>query len=233
MTAFADVKPTTGDVANSYEYIFDLAARPTGSAEPNWVNVPDITALNPAFAAKLKDITTYAHKGSTAQAKVGDDFTLDFNILKIRDNTGEFQAEWLMLKNAADSKGEANRLLFRYYDALGASDAYQGVAAVSRGNRPSTGNDDPGFDNFALTGVGQVLPIPNPTLAPATPATGATAGTPGVFTPAGSMVPANLTALQAGSVAASPTAAWAAGEHVVLGDTSRATWDGSAWVVFA
>lgn len=160
MTKYEDVKPTAGDVANSYEYIFDIN---TGTEEvPEWTNVPDITALNPQFSAKLKDIATYAHKGASAQAKVGNDFVLDFNILKIRDATGEFQAEWLALKEAADATGEANNIGFRYYDALGASDAYQGVAAVSRGNRPSTGNDDPGFDNFVLTGVGPVVPIENP-----------------------------------------------------------------------
>lgn len=162
MTAYTDVKPTPGDIANSYELIFDIAIIPVGATTPVWLNVPDITALNPQFAAKLKDITTYAHKGSTAQAKIGDDFTLDFNILKIRDNTGEFQPEWLVLKTASDSKGAANNLLFRYYDALGASDAYQGTAAIARGNRVNTGNDDPGFDSFAFTGVGQVLPIVNP-----------------------------------------------------------------------
>ena len=166
MTKYEDVKPTQGDVANSYEYIFDIALN--SAEEPTaWLNVPDITALNPQFAAKLKDIATYAHKGASAQKKTGADFTLDFNILKVRDQTGEFQAEWLMLKQAADAKGDGNNLRFRYYDALGASDAYEGIAAVSRGNRPSTGNDDPGFDNFTLTGVGEVVPIENPTKAAA------------------------------------------------------------------
>lgn len=160
MTKYDDVKPTEGDVANSFESIFDIN---TGTTEtPVWTNVPDITALNPQFAAKLKDIATYAHKGASAQKKTGTDFTLDFNILKVRDETGEFQPEWLALKEAADAEGDDNNIGFRYYDALGASDAYQGIAAVGRGNRPSTGNDDPGFDNFTLTGVGPVKPITNP-----------------------------------------------------------------------
>ena len=167
MTAYADVQPTAGDVANSYEYIFDVAVLPTGDTEPTWVNVPDITALNPQWTAKLKDIATYAHKGASAQKKVGSDFALDFNILKVRDESGEFQAEWLLLKNAADADGDDNNIAFRFYDALGASDAYQGKAAVSRGNRPSTANDDPGFDNFSLAGVGRVEPITNPVTASA------------------------------------------------------------------
>ncbi|UCR89247.1 phage tail tube protein [Mycetocola spongiae] len=158
--SYADVKPTVGDIANSFEYMFDIN---TGTiAAPVWVNVPDITGLNPQPTPKLKDIATYAHKGSSAQVKVGNDFALDFNLLKIRDKTGEFQPEWLALKAAADAKGEANNIGIRWYDALGASDAYQGVAAVSRGNRPSTGNDDVEFDNFSLAGVGEIKPIANP-----------------------------------------------------------------------
>jgi hypothetical protein len=69
-------------------------------------------------------------------------------------------------------------------------------------------------------------------LPPAAPvaATGATAGTPGAFTPAGCAIPANLAALTAANppVAASPSAAWATGESVNLG-TGSAHWDGAAW----
>jgi hypothetical protein len=59
-------------------------------------------------------------------------------------------------------------------------------------------------------------------------ATGATAGTPGSFTPEGSTVPANLAALA--SVIATPTSAWTTGQNVVLGDASAASWDGDSWV---
>lgn len=58
-------------------------------------------------------------------------------------------------------------------------------------------------------------------------ATGATAGTPGTFTPAGSTVPADLAAL--GGVVATPDTAWLTGESVILGDASQASWDGLAW----
>ena len=62
-------------------------------------------------------------------------------------------------------------------------------------------------------------------------ATGATAGTPGAFTPSGAVVPANLAALQGASpaVVASPTTAWTTGESVNLG-TGSAHWDGTAYV---
>ncbi|MGW5130882.1 phage tail tube protein [Streptomyces sp. NPDC004135] len=61
-----------------------------------------------------------------------------------------------------------------------------------------------------------------------TVATGATAGSPGSFTPSGSVAPANLAALA--DVIATPTSAWTTGQHVVLGDASKAYWNGTAWV---
>lgn len=60
-----------------------------------------------------------------------------------------------------------------------------------------------------------------------TTATGATAGTPGTFTPAGATPPANLAGLA--GVTASPSTAWTTGQYVVLGDASHAHWDGTAW----
>lgn len=59
------------------------------------------------------------------------------------------------------------------------------------------------------------------------PATGATAGTPGTFTPVGATVPADLAALA--GVVADPATAWTTGQHVVLGDASKAHWTSSAW----
>ncbi|MGW8743552.1 phage tail tube protein [Streptomyces sp. NPDC055794] len=58
-------------------------------------------------------------------------------------------------------------------------------------------------------------------------ATGASAGTPGSFTPDGAVAPETLAALA--GVIATPTSAWTTGQHVVLGDGSKAKWDGSAW----
>jgi hypothetical protein len=61
-------------------------------------------------------------------------------------------------------------------------------------------------------------------------ATGADAGAPGEFTPTGAAAPADLAALQAGSIVANPATAWTTGQYVVLGDATNAHWDGSAWV---
>lgn len=66
--------------------------------------------------------------------------------------------------------------------------------------------------------------------APTPPAaTGAVAGTPGSYTPAGAAAPANLAALA--SVTAVPATAWTTGQYVVLGDASEAHWSSTAWVV--
>jgi hypothetical protein len=63
--------------------------------------------------------------------------------------------------------------------------------------------------------------------------TGATAGVLGAFTPADATPPANLSALQAGSVTASPATAWTTGQGVKLGDETTANWTGSAWAAGA
>ncbi|QAX95467.1 major tail protein [Streptomyces phage BartholomewSD] len=59
-------------------------------------------------------------------------------------------------------------------------------------------------------------------------ATGATAGTPGSFTPAGSTAPYDLVDLDL--VTADPATAWTTGQYVVLGDGSNAYWNGTDWV---
>jgi len=59
-------------------------------------------------------------------------------------------------------------------------------------------------------------------------ATGATAGIPGMFTPAGATPPANLTAMN--GIIASPVTAWTTGQHVEMGNGSDCYWNGTAWV---
>jgi hypothetical protein len=67
-------------------------------------------------------------------------------------------------------------------------------------------------------------------------ATGATAGTPGTWTPAGATPPPTLAKLAAAdpvTVKASPATAWTGGQYVqtaTAGAPGEATWTGSAWV---
>ena len=67
---------------------------------------------------------------------------------------------------------------------------------------------------------------------PISPATGATAGTPGTWTPANSAPPASWPSLTGHQppITASPNTAWTTGEYVVLGDETKAHWDGTVWV---
>jgi hypothetical protein len=62
-------------------------------------------------------------------------------------------------------------------------------------------------------------------------ATGAAAGIPGTFTPTGAEPPANLAAMA--SVVATPLTLWTVGQHVVLGDSTQAHWNGTQWVAGA
>jgi hypothetical protein len=67
-------------------------------------------------------------------------------------------------------------------------------------------------------------------------ATGATAGTPGAWTPTGSTPPPTVAKLIAGdpvTVAASPAGAWTTGQYVQTGTAGapgEANWSGTAWV---
>jgi len=58
--------------------------------------------------------------------------------------------------------------------------------------------------------------------------TGVTAGTPGSFTPAGTLLPKSLAHLQSMG-ALGETTGWSVGQNVVLDDASTAHWDGSVW----
>lgn len=89
------------------------------------------------------------------------------------------------------------------------------------------GADEYGADltsDFTWDCVGTpVLSFPDGAVA----ATGATAGTPGSYTPTGATVPANLAALA--TVTASPATAWTTGQYVQTADTQHNHWSGSAW----
>lgn len=58
-------------------------------------------------------------------------------------------------------------------------------------------------------------------------ATGATAGSPGFYTPSGANPPANLAALT--GITATPATAWATGQWVNTADLLANHWTGSAW----
>jgi len=75
--------------------------------------------------------------------------------------------------------------------------------------------------------------IYGPPIPPPPNATGATAGTPGTWTPAGCVVPSGLAQTIAWAVVASPATAWTVGQNVVCTDASAISWNGTAWVAGA
>jgi len=63
---------------------------------------------------------------------------------------------------------------------------------------------------------------------PPVTATGATAGVPGSFTPAGAAAPSNLAGMS--GVTASPNTAWTTGQYVATSDGIHCNWNGTAWI---
>ncbi len=64
-------------------------------------------------------------------------------------------------------------------------------------------------------------------------ATGANAGVPGAWTPAGSDPPNTVAELQAGyplTITANPATNWTVGQNIVCGNGATANWNGTAWV---
>lgn len=62
--------------------------------------------------------------------------------------------------------------------------------------------------------------------------TGATAGTPGSWTPSGSAPPANAAGANTAGITANPNTAWTTGQYVqgtTAGTGGRMYWDGSTW----
>lgn len=92
---------------------------------------------------------------------------------------------------------------------------------------------------YGGTGVAN-LPLPDDVIAMFSSggaiATGATAGTPGTWTPGGSSAPADVAALQASGITASPNTAWTVGQFMqtaTAGTGGQAHWNGTAWVAGA
>lgn len=61
------------------------------------------------------------------------------------------------------------------------------------------------------------------------PATGATEGTPGIFTPSGAEIPADFAGMA--GIIANPLDIWSSGASVQPADASNAYWDGTEWLV--
>lgn len=96
---------------------------------------------------------------------------------------------------------------------------YSGVVTILPG---PIGGEEGSFSeqSVSLPVEGQPVPLTGGTVT----ATGATAGTPGTWTPSGAAAPASTS-----GITASPTTAWTTGQYVATADSSHHHWDGSAW----
>lgn len=84
-----------------------------------------------------------------------------------------------------------------------------------------------------LTATATFPCLAKPTLTALVFATGATAGTPGTYTPSGSDAPNSVADLIAGvpnTVVASPLTAWTTGQYISTEDGGKAHWNSTAWV---
>lgn len=106
--------------------------------------------------------------------------------------------------------------------------------SVTEGSPPEVTpfTDTPGWSNSAPLPPAPPQPDPitehpPPGWSNSVAATGATAGTPGDWTPAGAVPCPTFT--QMDTITASPATAWTTGQYVELGDWTYAHWGGTNW----
>lgn len=122
--------------------------------------------------------------------------------------------------NAQSKRGHAVGQDFPYLvdvDASGDPAPLAPIPATVALRVMEVGLTPPGETNGAI-------PLDDPA---APPATGATAGAPGAFTPAGAFRPELLADMT--GITATPATAWTTGQYVMLQDGSYAHWTGTAW----
>lgn len=150
-----ELEPTAGTPGNAYELGLDVYM---GAA---WVNVPDITALNPQPQPKTRSRSSYAAKGQARPNTYARDLNLSVNVEVVRDALGAYQEELQYLLDKSFMLNEDNQVTIRVFDTLGADYAFEGVFTIEH-SRPNTGDEDPGWFGFSLSSVGGVESIPNP-----------------------------------------------------------------------
>jgi hypothetical protein len=142
-------------------------------------------------------------------------------VVGLKDLSGSFTAFWDRLTDVIfDGADSPIGCYLAFWPSATSAQSWEGPAwldASVKGGVSSAVTIDATFvANGAWARASQVA---------ATGATGITS--PGSFTPPGAMAPANLAGMS--SVTASPATAWTVGQHVTLGDGSKAYWNGTAW----
>lgn len=165
-------------------------------------------------------ILTDAATDYTAAAAAADAIVTAQNAIvttqqTIADNLGQCIAELRALNNPAYANA-INLLVAEQATANNLASAARALAAQKTIER------DNNTANAANATAAAAALRPN--------ATGATAGTPGTWTPPGTDVPQDLAAVIAAGIIASPQTAWTNGQRVVTAGGGAVHWDGLAWI---
>jgi len=142
-------------------------------------------------------------------------------VMGLKDLSGSFTAFWDRLTDVLFDASDTDQGCFiAIYPSATSSQAWEGPAhldaSIKGGVTAAVTIDATFVANGAWTRTSMVA------------ATGANGvSSPGSFTPAGAMAPANLAAMSA--ITANPVTAWPVGTYVKLGDGSSAHWNGTAW----
>lgn len=184
----ADIAPTQGVNASSYEWILRVGVIPENPSTPiEWLTYPDITALQPNPTDRTSDGSTYANKGQEDTSIIGESFNLTLNGKVVKNQDGDLHPALALLVEAANAKlpgGNPNRkvIAVQYYHYSIAAMAWEYTAEVGW-TRANTGNADNEFLSLTLSSKGDRKVIANPAITPEDPAvitgatpTGATAG---------------------------------------------------------
>lgn len=151
------VAQSSGTPANSFEFLVSVVPGAGGAA----VQSADVTNVNPAFTAKIRQRQTYAAKGVELGSKYADTLVLTFDVEAVRDANGLYQPFLQDLLNASKGIGAANKRTINAYDALGADYAFNASFAISA-SRSNTGWDDAGFYTITATQSGPTSWVANP-----------------------------------------------------------------------
>jgi hypothetical protein len=192
-----------------------------------------VTEARITAKANTKTIAaTYCSPASDVNAP--SSFTLELNGLQDwgRQDSSPSFSEYLFVN-------DATIVGFAFYLAGTAAPSASGMVSIAAGDFGGVAGDP-----LVLKGSLPILGYPNITDKSGnplrtTPATGATAGTPGSWTPTGSTPPSSVANLIAGTpnvVTASPATAWTTGQYVqtgTAGTPGQAHWSGTAWVTGA
>lgn len=206
---------------------------PTGGAAIDPTALTDYgcqcTEARITASANTTDVAaTFCSPASTVN--VPSSFSLEINGLQDwgRDDGSPSFSEYLFVH-------DADIVAFALYLEATDDPAATGLVSVSAGDFGGVAGE-----TLVLTGSFPVLGYPDITDKDGTSlrpdsggpaATGATAGTPGTWTPSGSTPPAN--AAGATGLTATPATAWTTGQYVqgsTSGSAGEMHWSGSAWV---